>query len=234
MRGISAEELRDLILSVGTHKQERILSPVEVAQLLEKAINAGATIQEISKEILLNPTMTTRLHRLLNLAPEIQHLVGWEGKPKISPSTASEIARLKTLKEQEFLANATLENRLSKREVIQIIEVRNKFNKPIGECVEEIIEMRPRIIRRYLFIGAIKSPEVQDRLSKMPQKERNVLFNNVVTLNLPNLASWDGSLGVNRFTLIGNEDLNETISKLPTDFASSINAHLESIILKHE
>ena len=173
MRGISAEELRDLILSVGTHKQERILSPVEVAQLLETEINAGATIQEISKEILLNPTMTTRLHRLLNLAPEIQHLVGWEGKPKISPSTASEIARLKILKEQEFLANAALENRLSKKEVIQIIEVRNKFNKPIGECVEEIIEMRPRIIRRYLFIGAIYSLELQNKLSKMSQKERD-------------------------------------------------------------
>lgn len=230
MRGISAEELRDLILSVGTHKQERILSPVEVAQLLETEINAGATIQEISKEILLNPTMTTRLHRLLNLAPEIQHLVGWEGKPKISPSTASEIARLKILKEQEFLANAALENRLSKKEVIQIIEVRNKFNKPIGECVEEIIKMRPRIIRRYLFIGAIYSLELQNKLSKMSQKERDILFDNVVTMNLPDLPSWDGLLGINRFTLIGNEDLNQALSNLPTDFAESINNFLESRI----
>lgn len=230
MRGISAEELRDLILSVGTHKQERVLSPVEVAQLLETEINAGATIQEISKEILLNPTMTTRLHRLLNLAPEIQHLVGWEGKPKISPSTASEIARLKILKEQEFLANAALENRLSKKEVIQIIEVRNKFNKPIGECVEEIIEMRPRIIRRYLFIGAIYSLELQNKLSKMSQKERDILFDNVVTMNLPDLPSWDGLLGINRFTLIGNEDLNQALSNLPTDFAESINNFLESSI----
>ncbi len=234
MRGVSAEELRDLILSVGTHKQERILSPIEVAELLEKATNAGTAIQEISKEILLSPTMIIRLRRLLKLAPEIRHIVDWKGKPKISPSTASEIACLKTLKEQDFLANATLEHGLSKSEVIQIVEVRRKSSKSVNECVEEIFKMRPRMIRRYLFIGAVKSSEVQDRLSKMPQKERNVLFNNVVTLNLPNLASWDGSLGVNRFTLIGNEDLNETISKLPTDFASSINAHLESIILKHE
>jgi hypothetical protein len=68
----------------------------------------------------------------------------------------------------------------------------------------------------------------------MSQKERDVLFNNVATLNLPNLSSWDGLLGVNRFTLIGNEDLNQALSKLPTDFSSSINDHLESIILKHE
>jgi len=230
MRGISAEELRDLILSVGIHKQERILSPVEVAELLEKAINAGATIQEISKEILLNPTMTTRLHRLLNLAPEIQHLVGWEGRPKISPSTASEIARLKTSEEQEFAGKATLEHALSKSEVIQILQARNKFNRPINECVDEILKMRPRVIRRYLFIGAIKSLEVQNRLSEMSQKERDTLFDNVVTFNLPNLTYWDGLLGINRFTLIGNEDLNQALSKLPTDFASSTNDYLESAI----
>lgn len=231
MRGISAEELRDLILSVGIHKQERILSPVEVAELLEKAINAGATIQEISKEILLNPTMTTRLHRLLNLTPETQLLVGWGGKSRISPSTASEIARLKTTEEQEFLGRATLEHGLSKKEVIHIVEVRNKFNKPINECVEEILKMRPRIIRRYLFIGAVRSLEVRNKLSEMSQKERDVLFNKVVTSNLPNLPSWDGLLGVNRFTLVGNEDLDQALSKLSTDFASSINDYLESGIL---
>lgn len=234
MRGISSENLRDLILSVGIHKQERTLSPIEVAELLEKAINAGATIQEISKEILLDSTMTTRLRRLLNLAPEIQHLVGWGGKSRISTSTASEIARLRTLEEQEFLAKATLEHGLSKIEVIQIMEVRNKFSKPIDECVKEIMKMRPRIIRRYLYIGTIKSQEVRNRISKMSQKERDALFNNVVILNLPNLSSWDGLLGVNRFTLIGDEHLDQALSELPADFSSSINDHLESIFLIHE
>ena len=231
MKGISAENLRDLILSVGTHKQERTLSPIEVAELLEKAINAGTTIQEISKEILLDSTMTTRLRRLFNLAPEIQHLVGWGGKSRISTSTASEIACLRTLEEQEFLAKATLEHGLSKREVIQIVEVRNKFSKPIDECVKEIMKMRPRIIRRYLFIGAVKSSEVQNGLSKMSQEERNVLFNKAVTSNYPDLPYWEGLLGIKGFNLIGNEDLNQALSKLSTDFESIINDYLESSIL---
>ncbi|MBA7499600.1 hypothetical protein ES704_02345 [subsurface metagenome] len=230
MRGISAEELRDLILSVGTHKQERPLSPIEVAMLLETAIESGTTIEQISDEILLDSTMINRFLRLLNLALEIQHVVGWRGKSRVSFSTASEIARLETPEEQELLGKATLENRLSKREVIQIIEVRNKFNKPIGECVEEILKMRPRVIRRYLFIGAIKSLELQNKLSKMSQKERDILFDNVVALNLPDLPSWDGLLGTTRFTLIGNEDLNQALSNLPTDFAESINNFLESSI----
>lgn len=231
MKGISAENQRDLILSVGIHKPERSLSPIEVAELLEKVINSGTTKKEISREILLNSTMIHRFLRLLNLAPEIQHLVGWGGESRISFSTASEIARLKTLEEHKFLVKATLEHGLSKNEVIQIVEVRNKFGKPINECVEEILKMRPRIIRRYLFIGAVKSSEVRNRLSKMSQEERNVLFDKAVTSNYPDLPYWEGQLGIKGFTLIGSEDLDQALSKLPTDFESIINDYLEPSIL---
>lgn len=230
MKGISPEELRDLILSVGTHQSERTLWPVQVAELLEKAINAGTTIKEISKEILLNPTMATRLHRLLNLAPEIQHLVGWGGESSISFSTASEIARLTTPEEHKYVAKSTLEYSLSKNEVIQVIEVRNKFSKPIGECVEEILRMRPKIVKRYLFIGAIKSANVRNRLSTISQEERDTLFSKAVTTNYPDLPYWEGMLGIKGFNLIGNEDLDKALSKLTTDFESTINDYLESSV----
>ena len=230
MKGVSAENQRDLILSVGIHKQERPLSPIEVAALLEQALSSGSTIKEVSEEILLDSTMINRFLRLLNLAPEIRHLVGWGGRSGISFSTASEIARLRTPEEQEFLGNATLEHRLSKSEVIQTIEVMNRFHRPVNQCVEEVLRMRPRVIRRYLFIGAIKSSRLQNRLSKMSQKERDILFENVIASNLPDLPSWNGSLGTTRFTLIGNEALDQALSRLPTDFASSINHYLESSI----
>ena len=230
MKGLSAENQRDLILTVGTHKQERPLSPIEVAKLLDTAIKSGTKVEEISGEILLDSTMMHRFLRLLKLSTEISYLVGWGGKSRISFSTASEIARLITSEEQEIVARATLEHELSKREVIQIIENRSKFSKPINECIEEILKMRPRIVRRYLFIGAIKSPELQNKLRKMSQKERDILFDNVVTLNIPDLTSWDGSLGTTRFTLIGNEDLDKALSNLPSDFSASINGYLESSI----
>lgn len=228
MKGISVENQRDLILSVGIHKQERPLSPIEVAQLLDTLFKSGTTIKEVTSEILLTAGMIARFLRLLNLAPEMQHLVGWGGESRISFSTASEIARLKTSEEQEFVGKATLEHALSKSEVIQILQARNKFNRPINECVDEILKMRPHVIRRYLFIGAIRSLEVQNRLSEMSQKERDTLFDNIVTFNLPNLTYWDGLLGVTRFSLIGNDDLDEALSKLPTDFSSTINDYLES------
>jgi len=230
MKGLSAEEQRDLILSVGIHKRERTLSPIEVAVSLEKAISAGSTIKEISEEITLGPTMVARFLRLLNLAPEIQHHVRWGDRSHISFSVASEIARLSTLGDQEFLGNATLKHQLSKSEIIQTIQTRSKFGRPIEQCVDEVLQMRPRVIKRYLFIGAIKSPELQKRLSEMSQKERDILFDNVVTLNMPDLPSWDGSLGTTRFTLIGNEDLDKALCNLPGDFSASINRYLESSI----
>jgi len=234
MKGISAESERDLILSVGTQKPDRPLSPMEVAELINAAINSGETIGEISKEILLDTTMITRFRRLVTLAPEIQHFVGWGGKSRISFSTASEIARLRTHEEQEYVGNATLENGLSKKEVIQIVEARSRVGKPIVDSVKEILGMRPRTIRRYLYIGAIRSSEVKKTLSNMSQKERDELLRKVVTANLPSLPSWEGLLGKERFTLIGEEDLNKRLVELEADFASSINSYLESYLIRNE
>jgi len=231
MKGIAPEDLRDLILSVGIHKSDRPLSPVEVAELLYKLINSGETIQDVSKEILLNPTMITRFLRLTNVAPEIQHLIGWGGESKISFSTASEIARLKTVEEHKILAQATLEHKLSKNETIQVVEVRNKFGKPINQCIEDILRMRPRIIRRYLFIGAVKLSEVRNKLRLMSQTDRDALFSKAVTLNYPDLPYWEGQLGSKGFNLLGNEELNQALSNIPNDFESTINGYLESSIL---
>jgi hypothetical protein len=227
MKGISSENQRDLILSVGVHKGERQLSPLEVAELLKKAVDSGTTIKELSAEIMLDSTMIFRFLRLSNLSPEIQHLVDWGGKSKISFSTASEIARSKTVDEQNYLGRATLENNLSKNEVIQIIETRIKFGRPISDCVEEIIKMRPQTIRRYLFIGGVQSSEVRDQLASMTQKERDFLFGEVIRSVLPGVLSCEGQLGKNRFSLIGNEDLDLALSRLTSDFESIINKYLE-------
>lgn len=228
MKGLSVEEQRDLILSIGVHRQERHLSPLEVAALFQRAITAGSTIKEISEEVLLrDTTMITRLLRLLNLAPEIRHQVGWGTKSHISFSAASVIACLTTPSEQEFLANATLEHQLSKNEVMQAVGIRNELNRPVEQCVEEVVRARPTVIRRYLFIGAINSPELRSRLSGMSQKERDILFARVIALNIPDLPHWEGSLGTMRFTLIGNQDLDTALGNLPGDFSASINRYLE-------
>ena len=72
MKGLSAEQQRDLILSVGTHKQERPLSPVEVAQFIDIEIKSGNTKPELSEERVLSSYLIDRFFRLLRLSNNIQ------------------------------------------------------------------------------------------------------------------------------------------------------------------
>ena len=178
----------------------------------------------------MTPTMIARFLRLLILTPEMRCHIDWGNRSHISFSVASEIARLNIPEDHEFLGNAVLKHRLVKAEVIQIIQIKDKFGRHIEQCVDEVLQIRPRVINRYLFIGTIESPELQKRLSEMTQKERDILFDNVIALNLPNLPSWNGALGTTRFTLIGDEVLDQVLNGLPTDFTSSINRYLESSI----
>ena len=48
MFGLSSTELQDLVLSVGTHRSERRLSPLEVACLLDRALSCGGSRKECS------------------------------------------------------------------------------------------------------------------------------------------------------------------------------------------
>ncbi len=234
MKGISPEEQRDLILSVGIHRQDRVLMPIQVAELLEREINAGTPIKEISKEVLLDSSMIARFRKLLKLAPEIQHLVGWGGEKQVSFSTASEIARLDSSQEHTALVKSSIEQKLSKNEVIQIIETRNKFGKPVSECIEEIINMRPKVIRRYLYIGAIKSANVKKRLNNMSQQERDKLFREIITQSYPTLPYWEGMLGLKGFNLIGNEELDQSLRNLTTDLEAIVNDNLKSRLRLYE
>lgn len=227
MKGISSENQRDLILSVGVHIRERPLSPVEVGELLRKSIDSGTTIKELSSEIMLDSTMIARFLRLSNLNPETQHLVGWGGKSKISFSTAAEIARTKTAAEQDFLTRATIENRLSKTEIIHIVETRTRFGRPISDCVDEVVKMRPQITKRYLYIGGVRSAQTRARLAEITQKERDALFQRVIRSVCPELPGCSGQLGKDRFSIVGDEDLDRVLSSIPSGFESVVNTYLE-------
>ena len=54
MKGLSPYEIRQLILSVGTRKSVRPLSPVEVGILIQKALDAGEKREEIADRLHLD------------------------------------------------------------------------------------------------------------------------------------------------------------------------------------
>src|SRR5690242_10876220 len=94
---LEPQELRGLILSVGTHRAERPLSPLEVGILIRKATLRGSDLKEIAEVTQLEgTTQLSRFMTLLKLPQDTHHLVDW-GKSAgggVGFTTAFEIARL--------------------------------------------------------------------------------------------------------------------------------------------
>lgn len=223
----SPELLKKLILSVGTHKGERPLSPVEVAQGLSALRRSGRTPKDIAGMLHLSgPTMLGRFDRLLSLAPGIRHIVSWGGTPSsITFAAACEIARLGQ-PDQEKLADAILTHSMGKGEVIQIIQRHQRSGKPITSCIEEICQLRPQVVRKYVFIGKLISEALRERSATLSQANRDLWLSTAAANVLPHDVRWGGRLGTERFTLVGDESLSRAVRSLMPDFETAINGAL--------
>lgn len=228
MKGLSPEIQRDLILSVGTRRARRPLSPIEVAEAMETSLASGSTVRELATELHLDPTMVPRFRRLLKLLPDIRHLVDWwQGEARLSFEAASHIARLASSKEQQEVAEAVIKHGLGKVDTIQIVQIRERSGRPIAECIGDVLRMRPQIERRHILIGAITSEKLRIALRQMTQQERDQLLKSAVTSYGPELPPWEGRLSVERFTLLGSDAFSDAVQRLPGGFEDAINAYLQ-------
>src|SRR4051812_19259230 len=121
LAGLTESEYTDLMMSVGTHRRDRRLVPIRVAELLRQALE-HSDLQKITDELqLADTTIPNRFLSLLNLAPEVQGLVSWgTGKGTLSFSVASEIARFQDPVGRSRLVQASLEHQLTRQEVVAI------------------------------------------------------------------------------------------------------------------
>ena len=229
---LSPELKRDLILSLGTHRTERRLSPLEVARLIDLLYRKGTSFKEIAHLVSLRSTSTLReIHRLLALAPDVQHLVGW-GKPSASTlpmKSAQQIARLSSWSDQLAAAKATLVHELTSEEARQLVESKIRSQEPIDDCVNAVLRLRPTIERKYLFLGAVTSSGVCRHLESLTQMERDEVFKASVNHHFGKWPQWSGKLGVSKFSIFGDAELAETIDKLP-GFEQEITVCLESFL----
>ncbi len=77
LEGVSEAEFRDLLVSIGTHKNDRRLLPVRVAELIDVALR-HASPREVAKSLhLKDASLVDRFRMLLRLDPPLQALVGW-------------------------------------------------------------------------------------------------------------------------------------------------------------
>ncbi len=228
IRGLSDDERRLLLLSVGTHKGRRPLSPVEVALLFQKAVEAGSTLADCADAARLEgTTWVSRFLRLIKLPSTVTHLVDWGGgSGTVGLYNASEIARLDNAADEEKVIESVLANKLKVAEVRQVVQLRQRSHRPVEICLDEVLKMRPRIEKRHVYIGAVTNPSLKQKLGRMTQQERDELFTRALLSITSTVTFAVEKLGPERFTLVGNEDFGKLISERKDLLEHEINENL--------
>ena len=228
MKGLSPYEVGQLILSVGTHRSERPLSPVEVAKFMQRALDAGEKRAEIAGRLHLeDSTIIGHFTRLLSLPAQVQQLVGWGSDPAtVSFTAAAIIARLQYPQEQSILTKATLENQFRKSEIIQVVQIWQRSKNPIENCIKAVLDQRPIVEKRHLIIGELQSEKLKEELQQISQLERNNLLQSTLERYVPDIPSLGCKLGDVHFLLVGDDRFHATITSLPSGFEKSITEYL--------
>ena len=228
LAALSALELGRLRMSVGygTHKKGRPLSPIEVGSLIQKARFEGVSLEECASQIQLDGTgHIGRFLRILNLPDDIRHLIDWgSGKDFVGFTSAVELAKLKDVADQRAVAKAVLSDGLTSKEVRQVAQLRGRSERAIEACLTEVIGMRPRIEKRYVFVGSIASENVE-ALGRLTQAVRDaILASGIEELGLQSVT---GRLGARFFTLVGRGRFDASMREVGKE---NIEARLRSHI----
>lgn len=218
LAALSALELGRLRMSVGygTHKKGRPLSPVEVGKLIRQAKEAGVSTEDCAKAINLDKTGIGRFLRILDLPEDVQHLVSWgTQKDSIGFSVAAQLARFEDTEDQHAVIETILTNGLSRKEIEQVLQLKNRSGRKIDECLKEVLGMRPVIEKRHVFIGMIDDQALEATLSNLTQEQRDSILQSAI--QALSLAEVSGRLGKNILTLIGSHCLEAHIRNLGAD-----------------
>ena len=228
MKGLLPDEIRQLILSVGTHKSKRPLSPVEVAEFMQRAMDAGEKRTDIADKLHLeDPSIIGHFIRLLSLHLQVRQLVGWGVDPAtLSFTAAAAIARLKSSREQSELAKAALENQFNKSEILQIVQIRHRSEKSLENCIKTVLDQRPIIEKRHVIIGELRSEKLKNKLRQISELERNNLLKFTLKRSIPNIPPLGAKLSDRYFLLIGDDRFHSAIVSLPGGFEKSITEYL--------
>ena len=217
-------EMLRLLRSVGTHRGDRPLSPMEVAHLLRKATAAGSTRKQCAEGLGLGQSQIATFLKLPELAREVQHLADWGGSTSasISFSSLAELARLRH-PEQAEAANAILRYGLTWKEVVQLVQIADRGAKPVAQCLQEVLRLRPQIETRHLFVGAITSESLKRHIQGLSQRERDKLIEGALAALLDHKGTIRGRLSPNSFTILSSQDVPKLLGLKPDDLERAIN-----------
>lgn len=222
---LSPQERQGLLLSVGTHKGRRSLSPVEVATIFSKVLAAGGSMADCARAAHLEgTTIVARFLRLLKLPESVRHLVDWGSSPgTVGFSAGAELARLENDAEEEEVVSGVLTYRLSGSEVRQVVQLRKRSKRSVKECLDEVVGMRPRVEKRYVYVGAVTDAALKDSLASMTQRHRDEFLAGALTGVFDPKSLSVTRLGPDRFTLVGGAPFGEAMSRKKDSLEREIN-----------
>lgn len=222
---LTPNERQGLLLSVGTHRGKRPLSPVEVASLFGKILAAGGSLSDCARASRLEgTTIVARFLRLLKLPETVRHLVDWGSSPgTIGFSAGAELARLEDAAEEEEVVRGVLTNRLSGSEVRQVIQLRKRSKRPVTDCLNEVVGMRPRIDKRYVYVGAVTDSALKSAFASMTQRDRDEFLAGAIKGVFDAKTLSVTRLGPDRFTLVGGAAFGEAMNEKKDSLEREIN-----------
>lgn len=212
MQGLKPQELKQLILSVGTHRSDRQLSPMEVSDLIARAIEAGVSRSECASELRIGSTQLSAFLRLQNLTPAVRHLAAWGAQPGGIPfSSLALVAQLEGERNQQLAADAILEHDLTWSETVQLVQIARRSDSGVREALRRVLALRPEIETRHVIIGSVQSDQLRQRLLTMSQRERDSLLMRAASeAGLP--SDLAGRLGPSMFTLVASRQVSSEIA----------------------
>jgi hypothetical protein len=231
--GLSEETRRALLLSVGSHRQRRPMTPLQVGAALDAARRSGTSLDELREFLHLeDESVLRRFLNLLTLSPDVKVLVDWKRTETTIPFTAgSEIAKLPT-SDHRTVAEAIIRHSLSTEEVKQLIQLCRRSTRSAETCIQEILRFRPTVEIRQLFIGGVSSADVRETLAKMGQEDRDQLFATVLRTVVPAGTVATGRLTEDRFSVVGGADLAPHFGMRAPTFEELVNERLAADVAR--
>ena len=216
LSGLTPTELRELQLSVGTHRGVRSLDPVEVADRYAVALEAGASKAECAKETqLAGPTMVDRFLKLRKLPEGLQNRVEWgeSGKGVIGFSGAVQLTKFPP-EIQETMGWKIVEHELIKNEITSIRQLLERSSDPLDRCLERVLKRRPVVRHLEVIMGSVGAVDVQAMLQGCSQRERNELLRAILDELVPGADITSARLGTSSYSVVGPQGVVAALDEL--------------------
>lgn len=247
MKGLTDKELFDLSRSIGNNKSgyNPLLKPAEVAKLLGKAKENGASTKEIAiflkeksniKTIASGQTMVTRTINLFKrLEPSLHDYVVYktfssvdkDSNSAISFQSAVELTRFKR-EDQKKIFETIVKNNFSKEDIKTLLHLVTKANNSVTEAAEEIQKNKGNSDYQTI-VQEINLENLNKKLYSFKQEERNKAFSFILS-NVLNFKIKEIHLGIFTYSFT----LSQKNKVVPQLELKKIIENINKEIINHE